>query len=148
MKADVDAYKKQMEEQQKAQLVNIKKQIDDTEEILPGIQLNKGVKDKLYQSMTTIVATDENNRPMNAVMAMRAKDPLGFEKKLHYYASIGLFNEKPDMTKIMSTAKTNAAKEFEELANKNLGFKGGTAVHVEKAGAKMDLKSALAGFGQ
>lgn len=146
MKKQVAAYKEQLEKQQKEQLVTIKKQIDETAEIIPGIALNKNVRDKLYQSMTTIVETDSEGRPMNAVMALRAKNPMEFEKKLHYYVTLGLFNEKPDITKVMTVAKSSAAKEFEELANKNLGLKGGLAVKEVKYGAKEDLKSSLAMF--
>ena len=106
MQEEVKEYQKQLEQQKVQQLEKIQKTIENTEEVIPGIKLSKKDKDVIYKSMTTVVSTSENGQPMNAVMAMRAKNPIQFEKRLHYFTALGFFDEKADFSKIVATAKT------------------------------------------
>lgn len=96
-------------------VARMKKTIDNTPEIIPGIELNKASKEKIMKSMTVPVAKDEHGNPLNPVMATRAKNNEAFEMMLHYYHSIGLFNiddtgqMKPDFSKIAKVEKTKAS---------------------------------------
>jgi hypothetical protein len=113
-------------------LEKIQKTIENTEEVIPGIKLSKKDKDVIYKSMTTVVSTSENGQPMNAVMAMRAKNPIEFEKRLHYFTALGFFDEKADFSKIVATAKTSATKELEKVLSSNRSFKTGGADNFRK----------------
>jgi len=95
-------------------VARMKRAVDNTPEIIPGIELNKATKEKIMKSMTVPVAKDEHGNPLNPVMATRAKNPEAFEMILHYYHTLGLFNidddgqMKPDFSKIAKVEKTKA----------------------------------------
>jgi hypothetical protein len=124
MKKEVKEYQETLQKQRVEQLKQIKDTIDKTEEIIPTMKMTKSDKEKLYKSLTTVVQTDQEGKPMNAVMAVRAQNPLEFEKRLHYFTMLGFFNEKADFGKLMVTAKTNATKELEQVLNTGERFKG------------------------
>lgn len=102
-------------------VARMKKSIDTTPEIIPGIKLTKPTRDKIMQSMTVPVAKDENGQPLNPVMATRAKNSEAFEMMLHYYHGLGLFNinddgqMNPDFSKIAKVQKTKAADEMRNI---------------------------------
>ena len=98
-------------------LSNIKTSIGKLQEIIPGIPLNDNSKENIYKSMTSVVETDKNGRPMNAVMKTRTEDPLKFETTLHYLHSLGVFDG--DWSKIRNVSKSNAMKELTEKLNSN-----------------------------
>ncbi len=95
-------------------VARMKKAIDTTPEIIPGINLTKATKDKIMKSMTLPVAKDAEGNPLNPVMATRARNSEAFEMMLHYYHELGLFNiddsgqMKPDFSKIAKIEKTKA----------------------------------------
>jgi len=72
----------ELEERNKATMHHIQKSIEDVDEIIPGVKLNKPTREKLFQNMTQIVGEDENGTPQNFVMSMRAQNPIGFDKGL------------------------------------------------------------------
>lgn len=98
-------------------LSNIKTSIGKLQEIIPGIPLNDNSRENIYKSMTSVVETDANGRPMNAVMKTRTEDPLKFETTLHYLHSLGVFDG--DWSKIRNVSKSNAMKELTEKLNSN-----------------------------
>tara|TARA_R110002020_G_scaffold29265_8_gene92500 strand:- start:638 stop:1786 length:1149 start_codon:yes stop_codon:yes gene_type:complete len=98
-------------------LSNIKKNIGELKEIIPGINLNDNSRENIYKSMTSVVETDTNGRPMNAVMKTRTEDPLKFETTLHYLHSLGVFDG--DWSKIRNVSKSNAMKELTDKLNNN-----------------------------
>ena len=71
--------------------------------------------------MTTAVAKEGNNY-LNSVQITRSKNPVDFETKLHYYHSLGLFNENPDFSKIMSVLKKQTAKGLDNLLSSDPVF--------------------------
>ena len=102
-------------------VARMKRSIDNTPEIIPGIKLTKPTRDKIMQSMTVPIAKDEAGNPLNPVMATRAKNSDAFEMMLHYYHSLGLFNiddngqAKPDFSKIAKVQKTKATDEMRTI---------------------------------
>jgi hypothetical protein len=113
-------------------VAKMKKLIDNTPEIVPGIKLTKPTREKIMKSMMNPVARDANGNPMNPVMATRAKNPDGFEMMIHYYHELGLFNidddgnMKPDFGKIAKIEKTKAADDMRsafESVEKTVGGK-------------------------
>jgi hypothetical protein len=102
---------------QKAQIEHLKKTITDTKEIIPGMILNKEVKDSIFSMITTPVKQDANGQALNAVMAKRAEDPIKYALMEAYFVKLGLFDGKFD--KIVAKAKTQAVKELETKLSTN-----------------------------
>jgi hypothetical protein len=105
------------EQAKKAQIDNIKKSIDNTQEIIPGVKLTPALKDKVFKSMTTILGEDEQGRPYNKVTVKRNENPISFDTKMNYYIELGLFDEKPDFGKLTNTLKTQAVRKLEDTFN-------------------------------
>ncbi len=134
LKKQTQARRQQEEENNKRTLEDIRKGIDDTTEIVPGISLNKRSRDKIYNSMTQVVGKTEDGRPMNAVMATRQKDPVKFETTLHYLHSLGVFNG--DWSKITTASKTDATQELANMLKGNSSeFSGGRNSGHSKPGS-------------
>jgi len=99
-------------------VARMKRQVETTPEIIPGIKLTKPTREKIMQSMTVPIAKDANGNPLNPVTLTRSKNPDAFEMMIHYYHSLGLFNiddegqMKPDFSKIAKVQKTKATDEF------------------------------------
>jgi len=140
--ANQKAQQKQMEENNAQLINNIKSTIDNTEEIIPGIKLNKSTREKTFNAMTQIVDNDENGAPVNYIMSLRAKDPLKFDMKLAYVAQ--LTNGFSDWSKITKTSKTNATKDFEKALTSNTSHKAGR--HAQPKGGEVDPLEGLKGL--
>ena len=131
-KAKQKEYERKAEEDREKSLAKLKEDIFKTSEIIEGITLNEKEKEKIYDSMTKVVDTDENGRPLNYVMKLRSKNPIGFEKLLHYYTSIGMFNMdskgnlKPDISKIKTGAKSSAMDELTSALRESQKHSSGT----------------------
>ena len=128
---------KQLEAQNKQLLGNIQNSIETTEEIIPGLKMNKTVKDNIYATMTQIVDQDSNGTPMNGIMAARAQDPVAFDTVVSYLINITSKNGKPftDWGKLGKVAKTNAAKDLERALQKGTPIIGKPkTVHKESDG--------------
>jgi hypothetical protein len=113
-------------------VAKMKKLVDNTPEIVPGINLTKATREAVMDSMMNPVARDADGNPMNSVMATRAKNPEGFEMMMHYYHKLGLLNIdddgniKPDFSKISKVEKTKATDEMRsafESSEKSVGGK-------------------------
>jgi hypothetical protein len=102
-------------------VARMKRNIENTPEIIPGIKLTKPTREKIMKSMTVPIAKGENGEPLNPVMATRVKNPDAFEMMVHYYHSLGLFNidddgqMKPDFSKIAKVQKTKATDEMRNI---------------------------------
>ena len=116
-KASEDSRKDQIRQR----VAKMKKLVETTPEIIPGIKLTKPTREKILSSMTNPVARDAEGNPMNPVMATRAKNPEAFEMMIHYYHGLGLFNMDedgtltPDFSKISKIEKTKATDEMRSV---------------------------------
>jgi len=123
---------RQNEDNRKNSLKSLKEDIASINQFIEGITLTDREKDTIYESMTKPIETDNNGMPMNAVMVTRSKNPLGFEKLLHYYHSIGLFNItddgnlSPDISKIKTGAKKSAMDELNTVLQKRQEISSGS----------------------
>ena len=106
------AQQQELEERNKATIHHIQSSIDDVEEIVPGIKLNKTIKDRLFNNMIQIVKEDEQGTPQNFVMAMRSENPIGFDLAVTYLADVT--KGFTDWSQIKKAGKTNAVKDFEK----------------------------------
>ena len=126
---------------QQETLDNFKKSLNETKEIIPGLQFTTAMKDKIFKTLTTPVATDNMGNPLNSIAKARAENPLDFEMKLAYLFEVT--KGFSDWTPLMTPGKKNAIKEFEEAARRLDYSKDGTAAapSVDKASQKEILKA-------
>ncbi|MFA6711361.1 MAG: hypothetical protein WCS33_01445 [Candidatus Caldatribacteriota bacterium] len=104
-------------QQQEKILNDFKETLEKTEEIIPGIKLNRNIKDQIFKTLTTPVTQDPNTgAPLNAIAKARLEDPINFEKNLAYVwlATKGF----KDFSTLNSAGKKTAMKEFESALNK------------------------------
>jgi hypothetical protein len=138
IKKQFAAQQEQMNEQYAQQIQYIGNTIEKTEEIIPGVKMTKGVKDRLFQNMTQIVGKDQNGNPQNYVMSMRQQDPVRFDLAVTYMADIT--KGFTDWSKITKSAKSNATKDLEKTLSKtSTGQKYG----APKKGANSSAENAL-----
>lgn len=101
--------------------------IDNSKELVPGINLTPKMKEKVKDSMTKAVETVDGKN-LNYVSSLQNKNPEGFNVLLHYYAQMGLFNVDkegnlaPDLSKINTKVKT---KQTSSLIDSVTGRKTG-----------------------
>ena len=142
MEEDAAADEQTRKDNLRQRVARMKRLVDQTPEIIPGIELNKNTRDSIMKSMTIPVATDEYGNPMNPVMATRAKNTDAFEMLLHYYHQLGLFNiddngvPKPDFSKIAKVEKRKAVDELKqtfEVKDKQVAGKPGKVKTQEDA---------------
>ena len=115
---------KQAAKAAKQQVEDLKKEITKVDEIIPGLKLNKQVKDKILQNIMTPVKTLDDGRQLNAVMLKRADDPIKYAILEAYFVEQGFFDGKFD--KFVAKAKTNAVKDLESKIT------GDTSYHTGK----------------
>ena len=102
----------ELEQRNHATIHHIQSSIEDVDEIIPGVKLNKTTRDRLFHNMTQIVREDEQGTPQNFVMAMRSENPIGFDLAVTYLADVT--KGFTDWSKIKKAGKTNAVKDFEK----------------------------------
>lgn len=113
----------------------IEKQIMDTEEILPGMKIPERKRKELFDQMTRPVKVTEQG-PVYAIQELRAKDPVTFDLRLHYLASLGLFNDNPDISVFGRTVNTKSVKKFtDSLENQRSSNFGGGMVRQQTFGS-------------
>lgn len=136
----------QQEEQQRAyqeQVNRVKSLVNNTNEIIPNVKINKQTKEKILNSMTKPVARDKQGNMYTDLMVTRAKNPEAFEVALHYYHNLGFFNVdeegnfKPDFSKINSIATKKATEKFKGMFSEEAKSTSGKA-NVPKKGKDED----------
>lgn len=126
----------QKQESYKVYIRGLQESIEETNEIIPGVKFNKQTKQNIFESMTKIVGNDSNGRPVNIIGKIRDENPIEFDKKLHYYATLGLFDKKPKFDKIFSIGKSKAVQELVDMTRAEKGFKTGKSAQPISGGAK------------
>jgi len=136
---------KQKQELQKKQQEETLKSIKTTtesfknKEIVPGIKLTDKDVSSIYKSLTTPVGYDENGAPMSALHKLRSEDPIGFEVRLNYLAT--LTKGFTDFTPVIKKAGTVATKKLENTINSQ-PFKTGKSTIVEESTSNDILSAA------
>lgn len=123
LKTSAIEQEKQAAQAAKKQVEDLKKEITKVDEIIPGLKLNKQVKDRILQNITTPVKVLEDGRQLNAVMAKRADDPIKYAILEAYFVEQGFFDGKFD--KFVAKAKTNAVKELESKITGDTSYQTG-----------------------
>lgn len=136
-----EAVKKQREDN----LKSLRKEVDALTEVIPGIKINKQIKDKIYSSITTPVKTGTNGEPLNLAMAKRAENPLKYAIIENYLLEMGVFDGNWD--KIVARQKSKALNELSKVLSddKNTSFKPGKST-LGKGGSDDDIEFSLGNF--
>jgi len=113
----------------------IEKRILETEEILPGMKIPERKRKELFDQMTQPTKVTEQG-PTYAIQELRAKDPVTFDLRLHYLASLGLFNDNPDISVFGRTVNTKSVKKFtDSLENQKANNFGGGSTRQQTFGS-------------
>lgn len=133
------------QQQQQKVLDDFKETLEKTEEIIPGIKLNKLVKDQIFKTLTTPVTQDPNTgAPINAIAKARLEDPINFEKNLAYvWLSTKGFK---DFSTLGAAGKKSAMKEFEESVRKGENSFSSTKSNIRESDSIKELKASMEMF--
>ncbi len=135
IKVQNDLIEKQQAESEK----QLKKSVYDTKELIKGQPLNKGIQDKVYNSMTKIVSKSPTGDSENALMKQRREDPVDFDTKLYYLYE--LTNGFKDFSKFTASAKSSAVQDMERA------FKNNSINNAEAPSFIQDVESYSDGLG-
>ena len=133
------------QKQQQKILEDFKETLEKTEEIIPGIKLNKIVKDQIFKTLTTPVTQDPNTgAPINAIAKARLEDPINFEKNLAYVwlATKGF----KDFSTLGSAGKKSAMSEFENALKKGENSFSSTKNNIRESDSIKELKASMEMF--
>lgn len=141
----------EMQQQQQAneeafnRLINT---IEEKEEFVPGLKMNKIAKDKLKSNITSSVYQDDKGNKYTSLMYKQMRNPAEFEMLINYYDTLGLFNLdssgkfKPDISKLKNVAKTKAVSELDKVLakenSKGIG-QGNSMASSDKTKSALDL---------
>lgn len=137
IKKKFEHQQKEMSDQYVAQIEYIGKSVDSVEEIIPGIKMNKVIKDKLFNNLTRIVGKDANGQSQNYTMTVRQQDPIKFDMTVAYLADIT--KGFTDWSKINKSAKSSATSDLESVLNKqSAGHSYGNPKKIENRSEKAE----------
>ena len=141
VQAQIQAKKDQETEeetQRQKTLVELRKQIDSTEEIIPGRKIPVAQRKKLYEMITQPIENKDGSL-INTIQKVRQEDPFKFEITLAYLVSQGVFSGKWDS--LMKTAKTQVTKDFETSLFNSASRTGGAGAQTQKMSADEQTKA-------
>lgn len=103
----------------------IKQFIFDSKEVVKGIPNTKAISDKVFKSMTEVVAKNPQTGELeNKFMNERSKSPIEFDTKMYYIFE--LTNGFTDLSKIKTTVTSSATKNLEKVLRKTKFEDSGT----------------------
>ena len=108
-----------------ADKASLKKTVFDATEYIEGMPINEEIKKAVYDSITKQVG-EVDGKGLNKVMAARAKDPVNFDAKLHYFYHIT--NGFKDFDKVKATQKSSAVSELDRFIKSNTHVPGSNDV--------------------
>ena len=96
---------------------SIKQFIFDSKEVIKGIPNTKAISDKVFKTMTEVVAKNPQTGELeNKFMNDRSKNPIEFDTKMYYLYE--LTNGFSDLSKIKTVATSSATKNLEKAIRK------------------------------
>lgn len=110
------------EKERLASLEKVKTFVLAQKDVIPDFELTESFKEDVFKSMTTAIAKDDKGNLLNEVQLKRSKNPIDFEFKLNLYNKLGLFDEKPDFSRIMKVAGKKVTKGLEKILQEGIDF--------------------------
>jgi hypothetical protein len=96
---------------------SIKQFIFDSKEVIKGIPNTKAIADKVFKTMTEVVAKNPQSGELeNKFMNDRSKNPIEFDTKMYYLYE--LTNRFSDLSKIKTVATSSATRNLEKAIRK------------------------------
>tara|TARA_R110002126_G_scaffold127296_1_gene269498 strand:- start:13530 stop:14669 length:1140 start_codon:yes stop_codon:yes gene_type:complete len=133
---------KQFEQDHSERIKYIGNTINNTEEVIPGMNLTQKAKNDLFANMTQVVGKDSQGQPIPYVMALREKDPLKFDIAVTYLAQTT--KGFTDWGKLNKVAKSSASKELAKTLRASPTRNAGSAKQMPSInGAEEDLMSSI-----
>lgn len=109
---------------------DLKNSIYKNDEFLKGYKVNKGMQDKVYNSITKIVSTSPEGIAENKLMQQRRQDPVSFDTKLYYLYE--LTNGFEDFSKLVTKSTSKATTQLEKALRQNKFEQGGNPTFLDK----------------
>ena len=129
---ETNAYKERLENEKLEQArldEEMKKTIYESKELIKGLKSNKSLQDKVYKSINDIVGKSPDGTFENRFMRERRENPLEFEIRMyHIYELTDGFK---DLSKISTSAKSDAVKNLEQIARKTKLKDNGTPLWAQ-----------------
>lgn len=126
-----------VQENQKKYLGELKDFVDKSPEYIPGLPLDKKLKDKIWSNMTTVIE-EKNGQRLDKLGKYIADNPIKSKTVLNYLYELTDGFTKVD--KIIKTTKNLAIKDLEDRLKNEDVSKGGTPMNFDKE-KKMDTKT-------
>lgn len=105
---------------------DLKHAIYGKSEFIKGVELTKGVQDKVYKAITNIVGESPNGVMENQLMRDRREAPIEFDAKLYYLYE--LTDGFSDFSKLKAKATSKAVSDFDRVLRQHQNqFKDGGA---------------------
>jgi len=141
----------QVEENRRSREI-LKEAINSLTEIIPGNQINKQTKVKMYEDITKPVQ-DNKGRTTNAIWAKRSEDPMFFDSRLAYLLETGYFEKGKPWNKASQAKTTAEISELEKALQDKSNTASKTGAHVlrsleEDKTAKDNIESMRGIFGK
>lgn len=116
------AYQEKLQKDYEENYKRLMSTIDEKDEFVSGLKLNKISRDKIKANITTPVYKDpKSGQEYTSLMYKQMRNPNEFQMLINYYDSIGLFNIdkegkfNPDISKLKNVAKTKAVSELDRV---------------------------------
>jgi len=123
-----EAARLQQEENRRI-LERLKDDINSLKEVIPGVPVNKQIKQKMYEALVTPVKT-KDGRMTNALWAKREEDPIFFDTRLAYLLETGFFDKNKPWNKLSASAVTKQVTKLEEEIKKRNSSLGSGSSNV------------------
>ena len=95
----------------------IKKSIYGVDKFMGDVAISQNLKEKVHNSITSIVGYTDSGEPYNELMKSRMDDPINFETNLYYLFE--LTNGFKNIKKFTKQADSKAARKLETLISNN-----------------------------
>jgi hypothetical protein len=105
-----EQYKVEQQKQEAKQIEELKQAVFNEDNLFGVFKVNDGLKQRVHETMTKIVAYTSEGLPLNKLMKQRADNPIKFEKDLYYLFE--LTNGLNDINKLINKSSTTAANKL------------------------------------
>lgn len=116
-------------EENRRSLEALKDSINSLNEIIPGVQINKQTKVKMYEDISKPVQ-DSKGRVTNAIWAKRSEDPMFFDSRLAYLLETGYFVKGATWNKASQAKVTTEISDLEKALQDKSNTVSKTGTHV------------------
>jgi len=134
-----------MIKQQEKMVKELNDYVGKSDEFIPGLKVNKVVKDNIIKNLTTPVEYDQFGNPMNKVGKYMAENPIQGEVMLNYVFEIT--DGFKDWSAFSKKGKNDTIKEFERAAKMvDSSSKGKAAKRIKRSNKKIDTMEGINDF--